>query len=301
MGGRIEAGYAWLPGGVAVIAMSAASGLWRVPAQRRDIRRASTFGTGELMADARERGARKILLGLGGSATNDGGIGMAAALGYEFVDREGMPLEPLPFFLPGLAGIRRPVGGLPEIVAMCDVENPLLGPRGATWTYGPQKGGDAHTLPLLEAALTHLANVIEKDLGNDFRDVPGAGAAGGMGFGLMSFCGARLCSGFETVAAAMGLEEAIAGSDLVITGEGCLDSQTLEGKGPAGVALLARKLGKPVIAFAGRVQDAEALHEIFDGVFAIKDEAMPLEVAIREAELLLEQRAAKVAAGGFVW
>ncbi len=225
---------------------------------------------------------------------------MAAALGYRFVDREGELLEALPIFLSRLASICRPQDVFPEIVAMCDVENPLIGPRGATWTYGPQKGGDAHTLPLLEAALTGLADVLAKDLGSDFRDVPGAGAAGGMGFGLMSFCGARLCSGFETVAAAMGLEETIAASDLIITGEGSLDSQTLEGKGPAGVALLARKFGKPVIAFAGRVQDAELLHEFFDGVFAIKDESMPLEMAIREAELLLEQSAAKVATGRFV-
>ena len=300
LGRPLAAGYAALPDGVAVIAMSAASGLWCVPPGQRDILRASTFGTGELMVHALAHGARKILLGLGGSATNDGGIGAAAALGYRFLDRAGLPLDPLPIFLPGLARIIPPTEDWPEVVAMCDVSNPLLGPRGATAVYGPQKGGDARTLPQLEAALAHLAAVMRTDLGCDFRDVPGAGAAGGMGFGLMSFFGARLCSGFEAVAAAMHLEEAVAGSDLVVTGEGCLDSQTLDGKGPAGVAALARKLGKPVLAFAGSVRDAGALARVFDGVFAIQEDTMPLEVAIRDAESLLEQKAAQAASEGFL-
>ena len=298
LGAPMEAAYVWLPGGMAVIAMSAASGLWCVPPDKRDILRASTFGTGELIAHARNHGARQILLGLGGSATNDGGVGAAAACGYRFIDRDGRPLEPLPAFLTRLARIHRPLEGFPEIVALCDVTNPLLGPRGATWTYGPQKGGDARTLPLLEESLARLADVVRSDLDSDFREVPGAGAAGGMGFGLMSFFGARICSGFETVAAAIGLEAAVADSDLVITGEGCLDGQTLEGKGPAGVAALARKLGKPVLGFAGRVCDVEELNRVFDGVFAIKEETMPLEIAIREAESLLERKVAE-AAGGF--
>ena len=299
IGRPIEAGYAWLPGGTAVIAMSAASGLWCVPPDKRDILRASTFGTGELMAHAMARGARKIMLGLGGSATNDGGVGAAAACGYRFMDRKGRPVDPLPVAFPRLAGVVRPAGDFPEVVAMCDVTNPLLGPRGATWTYGPQKGGDARTLPLLEEALTLLAGVVRKDLGHNFREVPGAGAAGGMGFGLMSFFGARICSGFETVAAAIGLESAILESDLVITGEGCLDGQTLEGKGPAGVAALARKNGRPVIGFAGRICDLDDLRQIFDGVYSIKEDAMPLEVAIREAESLLELKVAEAAFNGF--
>ncbi len=291
----MEARYAWLPDETAVIAMSAASGLGCVPPDQRDILRASTFGTGELMAHATKHAARKILLGLGGSATNDGGVGAAAACGYRFVDGNGKTLEPLPVFLTQLASIQRPLTGYPEMVAMCDVINPLLGQNGATWTYGLQKGGDAYTLPLLEAALTRLAEVVGSDLGSDFHERPGAGAAGGMGFGLMSFFRTRLCSGFDAVAEVIGLEAAVAASDLVITGEGCLDSQTLAGKGPAGVATLARKFGKPVIGFAGRVCDTPELSEVFDGVFGIKEEAMPLTTALREAESLLERKVAEVA------
>ncbi len=296
LGETVDAGYAWLPDRVAVIGMSAASGLWRIPPERRDLLRASTFGTGELMEDAIKRGARKILLGLGGSATNDGGVGAAAALGYRFVDHRGQALEPCPHSFSKVRRIVRPARKFPEVVAMCDVENPLLGPRGATYTYGPQKGGDALTLSRLEESLAHLANIVALRGAGDFRETPGAGSAGGFGFGALSFFGARLCSGFEAVSEALGLPEAIASSDLVITGEGCMDRQTLEGKGPAGVALLARRCSKPVIAFAGHVRDSQAINALFDGVFVIKDEHMPLAVALRDAESLLESKAAEVAA-----
>jgi glycerate kinase len=302
LGREIEAGYAWLPDRTAVISMSAASGLWRVQAHERDILRASTFGTGELMLDAWRRGARKILVGLGGSATNDGGMGAAAACGFEFLDATGALLEPIPLQLARLTHIRRPISfataemDAPEVVGMCDVENPLLGPRGATRTYGPQKGADGQTLVWLEEGLTRLADVVASDLGNDFRAVPGAGAAGGMGFGLMSFWGAQVRSGFTTIAEAIDLETIVAQSDLVVTGEGSMDAQTLEGKGPAGVAVLARKLGKRVIAFAGCMSDEALLRQIFDGVFALKDETISLETAMKDAEFLLESKAAEVAA-----
>ena len=292
LGRPITAGYAWLPDGVAAINMSEASGLARVHAAERDPLRASTHGTGELLAHARRRGARKILVGLGGSATNDGGLGMAAALGWRFLDRDGAAVEPLPTGLHTVARILRPEGAFPETVVMCDVGNPLLGPRGATRIYGPQKGVDARTFSTLENGLAHFADTVALELGRDLRDVSGAGAAGGLGFGLMAFCGAELRSGFETVAEAVRLPEAIAESDLVITGEGCLDEQTLEGKGPAGIGLLARRLGKPVWAFGGLVLEPEALGRIFDGVFALKDETVTVETAIREAGSLLEKKAA---------
>ena len=291
LGRRILAGYALLPDGSAAINMSAASGLWHVAPAERDPWRASSAGTGELMSHARTHGARRLLVGLGGSATNDGGAGLATALGWRFVDRDGLRLEPGPLHLPRLARILRPEDpAFPEVVAMCDVANPLLGPRGATWTYGPQKGADERTLPLLEAGLAHLADVAAGELGRDLRGVPGAGAAGGLGFGLLAFCRAELRSGFEVVAEAVGLREAIAGSDLVITGEGCLDGQTLEGKGPAGIALLARQLGKPVLAFGGLVLEPEALGRLFDAVFALKDETISMATALREAASLLEEK-----------
>ncbi len=293
LGRPIEADYAWLPGAVAVINMSEASGLWRLTAEERDPLRASTFGTGELIADARRRGARKILVGLGGSATNDGGIGMAAALGWRFADQAGQPVEALPVYLPMVVQIHRPADApLAEMVVMCDVTNPLLGSRGATAIFGPQKGADEQKRPILEAALAHLADLAAHELGNDFREVPGAGAAGGLGFGLLTFCPAELRSGFEAIAEAVGLREAIAASDLVITGEGCLDGQTLEGKGPAGIGVLARQLGKPVLAFGGQVLGSEALGQIFDGVFALKDDTITVETAIREAANLLEAKTA---------
>ena len=292
----VQAGYAFLPDGTAAINMSEASGLWRLTSAERDPSRASTFGTGELMANARRRGARRLLVGLGGSATNDGGFGMAAALGWRFLDRHGAAVKSLPLHLPAVARIQPPEDRtFPETVVMCDVVNPLLGPRGASAVFGPQKGADARTLPLLEAGLRHFADVIAFELGYDLRDVPGAGAGGGLGFGLLSFCGATLRSGFETVAEAVGLHDAILESDLVITGEGCLDGQTLEGKGPAGIAFLARRLGKPVVAFGGMVLERAALGQIFDAVFALKDDTITVETSILEAEGLLEKMATALA------
>ncbi len=277
--------------------MSEASGLWRVAATERDPLRATTAGTGQLLRHALERGARKILAGLGGSATTDGGIGMAAALGFRFIARDGAPLPPTAAALPFLLRIERgDVPAFPEIVAACDVQNPLLGPRGCAQVFGPQKGADAEAVRFLDDALRHLADVVARDLGCDHRDTAGAGAAGGIAFGLMSFCGARLCSGFDLVADALRLEEKIAASDLIITGEGRLDAQTLDGKGPAGVAALARKHGKPIVAFAGAVSG------IPDGLFAathaIRDESIPIEEAMRRGAELLERAVERAGLSG---
>lgn len=297
LGREVDARYAWVAGdGLAIIDMSEASGLWRVKPEERDPLRATTYGTGQLMRDAIERGARKIVVGLGGSATTDGGIGMAAALGYEFLTSDGDPIEALPRNL--LALVRVVAEGaldFPEIVAACDVTNPLYGPRGAACVFGPQKGADEKTVETLDESLKNLAEVVTADLGCDFRETPGAGAAGGIGFGLLSFCGARVCSGFELVADVLRLGEHVATSDLVITGEGRLDGQTLDGKGPAGVAALARKHGKPTLAFAGSIADASAVEKIFTATCPIIDEPVTLEEAMRRGEDFLERAARRAA------
>jgi glycerate kinase len=297
LGRPIAARYAWLENDVAVIDMSEASGLGRLSVAERDPLHASTHGTGQLIADAIRRGARKILVGLGGSGTNDGGSGMAAALGFEFLDRRGKPLKAIPANLADLAGIKAPDTPLSAtIVGLCDVQNPLTGERGASRTYGPQKGADPQMVDVLDRHLAHLADIVARDLRCDFRATPGAGAAGGLGFGLLSFGSATLRPGFETLAEILQLEKTIAASDFIITGEGRIDAQTLEGKGPAGVAALARKHGKPVIAFAGSVADDPRIAAVFDRVFSIAPSDMPLDEALREAPRLLARCAAEAAA-----
>lgn len=294
LGRAIEARYAWLGGDTAAIDMSEASGLWRLAPGERDPRRASTFGTGQLIGDALRRGARKVFIGLGGSATNDGGIGMAAALGFRFLGSKGESLDALAANLGAISRVQAPgPQGNAEIVALCDVQNPLTGGRGASRVFGPQKGADPAMVAELDAGLAHLAAVVARDLGRAFDATPGAGAAGGLGFGLLSFCGAKIRSGFETVAGVLHLEEEIAASDLVLTGEGRLDGQTLEGKGPAGVAALARRLGKPVFAFAGAVEAEARLGELFERTVAITPAGMPLEEALLRAPQLLEDAVAQ--------
>lgn len=284
---------------VAVFEMSAASGLWMVRPEDRDLPRASTFGTGELLRHAlREGGAERVLIGIGGSATNDGGVGLAAALGFRFLDDAGADLEPVPANLDRLARILPPEPPLPgnvPITVACDVRNPLLGERGATRIYGPQKGlRDEAEWTRLEAGLTRLADVCAQTFGHDPRDVPGAGAAGGLGFGLMAFCRATLRPGFDLVAELLRLEEAIGRADLVFTGEGSLDAQTLEGKAPVGVAALARKHGRPVVAIGGRValEDASA----FDAVAALPAGPMTMAESTAQAAELLRSSVRRAAA-----
>ena len=297
IGRKVSARYAWIAARqLAIIDMSEASGLWRLQPEERAPLTATTYGTGQLIREAATRGARTILIGLGGSATTDGGIGMAAALGYETLTTDGEELAPLPGNLASLTRIvNENVIDLPEIIAACDVQNPLLGPRGTARVFSPQKGADARTVEALENAMESLADVVATDLGCDFRNAPGAGAAGGFGFGLMSFCGAKMRSGFEVVAEILGLAERIAASDLVLTGEGRLDDQTLDGKGPAGVAALARRSGKRVLAFAGSIAPEAALDGVFDATCPIVDEAIPLDVAMARAAELLERAACRTA------
>ena len=280
LGRPVEASYGLIETGgarLAIMEMSAASGYLLVSAAERDLLRSNTVGTGELIRHAlTESGAQEIIIGIGGSATNDGGTGMASALGWRFLDAAGRAIFPLPGSLSALVRIEPPAASLPpvRIIAAYDVNNPLLGRSGATCVYGPQKGlrSEAETLHL-EAGLTRLADVTTHTLSRDCRDLPGAGAAGGLGFGLMAFCGAELQAGFDLVAETIGLPAAVARADVVLTGEGSLDHQTLAGKTPAGVATLARRFGKRVIAFAGRVEaDARpALETSFHEVIALLD------------------------------
>jgi glycerate 2-kinase len=304
VGRAIEARYGWIDGEkLAVMEMSEAAGMRRLAESERDPFRATTFGVGEMILDAANRGANEIIMGLGGSATNDGGFGMAMALGFRF-DYEH-PLSPR-YGVTGeqmrvtdlleLKAIHRPKElALPKIVAAVDVKNPLLGPNGATRVFGPQKGATEIDLELLESALTRLAEVVAGQFGFDYRNEPGAGAAGGLGFGMISFCSAEIRPGFDVVAKAVDLEARMKDVDLVITGEGSLDRQTLEGKTPAGVARLARKFRKPVFAIVGRASAGEEVREIFDGVYENARPGMSEQENMKHAAELLRENARELA------
>lgn len=285
LGHPVRARWVWFPEQRrAALEMSEASGLKLVAAEGRDPWQAGTRGTGELMRAAMQAGAEQLTVGIGGSATNDGGAGMAAALGYRFLDADGREIDPVPAGLGRLEAIVAPDrSGWPEVTAACDVTNPLLGSEGATRVYGGQKGVRPDQVAAFEAGLERLADVAARDLGRDCRALPGAGAAGGLGFGLMTFCGAVMKPGFDLVAEANGLAAAVAAADVVFTGEGCLDRQTLHGKGPMGVAALARAQGKPVIAVGGIVEQAAmaALTGAFDAVVAAAGPTT-LEAALRD-------------------
>ena len=295
LGREIDAEYFWVADReTALMEMSTVAGLWRIDPGKRDLLRADTFGVGEMILDAVRRGAQEILIGLGGSATNDGGFGMARALGFQFLANEHEVESPAE--LVNLHRIKAPTRRLTaRITAAVDVRNPLLGSRGATRTFGPQKGGTQEQLELLDNGLNRLADVVARDLGSDFRDTPGAGAAGGLGFGLMSFCGATIKPGFDVVAEFIGLRDAIAKVDVVITGEGRLDEQSLEGKAPAGVARLAREAGKRVFAIAGSASDAAPVRALFDDVLVLARPPITPEQSIARAAQLLQERARELA------
>ena len=294
---EIEARYAWIEGGkLAAMEMSEAAGMRRLSEDERDPIRATTFGVGEMILDAASRGMNEIIVGIGGSATNDGGFGMARAMGFRFFsDRNELTNAPsdlrtltkiiLPEKQPPLPRT------LPKIVAAVDVQNPLLGENGATRVFGPQKGASENELTILEQAMTRLANVVTKEFDFDYRNKPGAGAAGGLGFGLMSFCSATIRPGFDVVAETVGLESKMKEVDIVVTGEGSLDRQSLEGKTPVGVARLARKLGKKVFAIAGRYDGDEQVRELFDDVHQLARSGMSEKEQMKHAGELLREKA----------
>jgi glycerate kinase len=278
-------------GPLAVMEMAEASGMWRIAPEDRDILRSSTFGTGEMMRHAiLESGAGQLVIGLGGSATNDGGAGMAAALGARFLDQDGRELAPSPA---GLAGRLQRIDTrgclpLPPVTVACDVDSPLLGPAGATRVFGPQKGADATSIPLLENFLETLARV---SAGEEDAQRPGAGAAGGLGFGLLHFAGARLVPGFDLLASLTGLEKRVAAADLIVTGEGSLDAQSLTGKGPVTIARLARGHGKPVIAFCGKADPAARDSGLFDSITELAATGLPIDQLMSRAADLMEEAA----------
>ena len=252
-------------GGVAVIEMAAASGLEGVPPDLRDPRTATSRGTGELIRAALDAGARRIVLGVGGSATNDGGAGMLQALGVRLLDADGKDIGPGGAELARLDRID--ASGLDprvretEFRIACDVDNPLTGPRGASAVFGPQKGATPAMVAQLDAALAHYADVIRRDLGQDIAQSPGAGAGGGIAAAMVVFLEGRLKPGIEIVLDAVGLDAAVRDADLVVTGEGRIDGQTVHGKTPMGVANVARRHGKPVVAIGGSLAvDADAVH-----------------------------------------
>ena len=285
----------------AVIEMAAASGLALAPPDRRDPRIATTYGTGELMRHALERGATRIIIGIGGSATNDAGAGMAQALGYSLTDAKGEELTRGGAALAHLhridAASAHPGLAACEVLVACDVTNPLCGERGASRVYGPQKGATPEAVEVLDAALQHFGAEIERQLGVAVMELPGGGAAGGLGAGLAAFARGSLRPGVNLVAQACGLDALTRDADLVITGEGKLDSQSANGKTPVGVARIAKRYGKPVVAIAGSLGAGYASlgeHGI-DAAFSICSYPMPLNEAMTRARELLADAAESIA------
>ena len=297
----VNAHWGWLGDGTAVIEMAAASGLHWVPGAQRDARVTSSYGTGELITAALDAGATRIILGLGGSATNDGGSGLLRALGVRFLDAGGNELRPGGAALASLQ--RVDLSGLDErlqdvqVDVAADVDNPLCGPKGASAVFGPQKGASPEQVEELDAALARLAEVVGEALDEDFSTFPGVGAAGGLGFAAKAFLGARFRPGIELVAELSGLADAVRGADLVITGEGRLDAQSLHGKTPVGVARVAKAQGIPVIALAGSLGEGyQAVREAgIEACFSLTPGPITLEHACANAGPELEARAADLA------
>ena len=299
-GTRINASYLWLERErMAVVEMAGASGLALLNQEPRDPLKTTTFGTGELIADSVVRGARRILLGVGGSATVDGGVGAAMALGWRFLDAHGRPvgfgggeLEKIEQLVPP-SDLR-----LPAMEVLCDVDNPLCGERGAARVFGPQKGATPKAVEQLDAGLRHLAKLVKEQLGKDVANVPGAGAAGGLAAGAVAFLGARLVPGVETVMDVIGLDAELADADWVITGEGRFDEQSLRGKVVSGIAKLAAQHGVKVAVLAGSVQVLKSAwrREGIEVAFSTMKPGMRLDEAMASAEKLLESAARELAA-----
>lgn len=314
LGERIEASYIWYEQDMvktAVIEMAAAAGLPLVPQEKRNPMHTTTYGVGELIRDAIWQGCRRFLIGIGGSATNDAGIGMLQALGYHFYDQAGKEVAY------GAEGVSKIADiGFEDVLfelssctfqIACDVTNPLTGESGCSAVYGPQKGADADMVDAMDAAMKRFANLVEHiamcDMGpirpNGTRNTPGTGAAGGLGYAFLMFLNAALRPGIDIVLDEIGLEQAIGNADLVITGEGCLDAQTLMGKTPVGVAKLAKQYGKQVIAVTGcfgeGVEQCEQ-SDLFDACYAVNDiltetekkHAMEKECAVMNLRRLVE-------------
>ncbi|MES0341402.1 MAG: glycerate kinase [Candidatus Humimicrobiaceae bacterium] len=303
LGEPVNARFGMIDNGTAVIEMASASGLVLVPEEKQNPMETTTYGTGELILKAIDMGSKKIIVGIGGSATNDGGMGMAQALGYRLLDSNGDPLDPGGKGLARLANIDN--SGINSkllsttIEVASDVDNPLYGKKGAAYVYGPQKGADPEMVKALDEGLKNYAKIVARDLKKDIADLPGAGAAGGLGAGLAAFAGGILKPGTDIVIETTGLEDKIKDADLIITGEGAMDEQTFYGKSAYGVAKLASKYNIPVITINGSVlSDRNNIDEknssLFSGNFSIINKPMKLEEAIRDAEGLLSGAAAEI-------
>lgn len=302
-GKTVTACYGWLPTKkTAVIEMAEASGLPLVEGRTKNPLKTTTYGTGQLMLDALDRGAKKIIIGIGGSATNDGGVGMAQALGVRFMDTRGREIKE-----PGCGGMLAKIRTIDatgldprirqtKILVACDVKNTLHGKQGAAHVFGPQKGATPKMVAELDANLKHLGRLIKRDLKVAVARMPGAGAAGGLGAGLVAFAGATLKSGVDIVLRTTELEKYIKGSDLVITGEGKVDFQTAFGKTPSGVARAAKKHRVPVIAIGGALSNDA--HNVFahgiDGIASAAAKDMSLDEALRDSRPHLENVAERV-------
>lgn len=302
LGEPVDAEYGMLGGnraGTAVIEMAAASGLPLVPPNKRDPRVTTTRGTGELIRAALDAGARRLLIGIGGSATNDGGAGMAQALGVRLLDAQGNELPPGGAALSELARIDNS-GLYPrlkdvEVQVASDVTNPLCGPEGASAVYGPQKGATPEMVAELDAALAHYGEILKRDLGTDVANTPGAGAAGGLGAGLLAFAHAQLVPGAQLVLETLDFAYILQGAALVFTAEGQLDSQTAYGKAVGAVAAAARKAGAHVVALAGSITaDDTALEKLgIDAALSIVSGPMTLEESMANTSRLLTDAAAR--------
>ena len=286
----------------AVIEMAGAAGITQVPDEKRNPLYTTTYGVGEVIKDAIEKGCRRFIVGIGGSATNDGGAGMIQALGGKLLKADGSAIELgggglAELAIIDLSGLDPRLSELVIEVA-CDVNNPLCGPKGASAVFGPQKGATPEMVAQLDANLAHYADCIEQALGKQVKELPGAGAAGGMGAALVGLLGAELKPGIQIVIEALKLADEVADADLVITGEGRIDSQTIHGKTPIGVARCAKQFGKPVIGIAGCLtDDCGVVHDHgIDAVFAVVNRAMSLPEAIATATTNLQLTARNVAA-----
>ncbi|MBG9770862.1 glycerate kinase [Bacillus vallismortis] len=303
LGEPVEAFFGMMGDGkTAVIEMAAASGLHLVPVERRNPLVTTTRGTGELMAAALDAGAEHLMIGIGGSATNDGGAGMIQALGGRLLDESGREIGPGGGALSQLASLDiselDPRLENVKLEVACDVDNPLTGPKGAAAVFGPQKGATEDMVDVLDQNLAHFADVAEKALGTTSREIKGAGAAGGLGWSLLAFLDADLKRGIDIVLEAVDFADEVQDADLVITGEGRIDSQTIYGKTPIGVAKAAKSYDVPVIGIAGSVsRDSDAVYQHgIDALFSIVPGAVPLEDAVEHAAEYMERTARDIAA-----
>jgi len=297
LGREIESFYGLLPDGTAVIEMAAASGIELLSPEEKNPLIASSYGTGEIIKAALTSGAKKIILGLGGSATNDGGMGMAKALGYRFLKANGEEIGEGGAALSELVTIDTTKVSKRltkcRFMVACDVQNPLTGESGATAVYGPQKGATPEMVRQLDQHLHRLAQVIKQDLGVDVENIAGAGAAGGMGAGSIAFLHGELQAGFSIVTEILDLKNKVAQADIILTGEGKIDAQSSQGKTPYAVAQLAKAADKKVLAFAGYLGEGyrQLYAQGFDAIFPIAEKPMSLEESLRSAAPLLANAA----------